>query len=41
MIDLHVHSNHSDGTLPPEELVILAVQTGLTAFALTDHYTVS
>ena len=41
MIDLHVHSNHSDGTLPPEELVILAVQTGLTAFALTDHDTVS
>lgn len=41
MIDLHVHSNHSDGTLAPEELVPLAVKTGLTAFALTDHDTVS
>lgn len=41
MIDLHVHSNHSDGTLSPEELVDLAVTTGLSAFALTDHDTVS
>lgn len=41
MIDLHVHSNHSDGTLSPEELVQLAVTTGLSAFALTDHDTVS
>lgn len=41
MIDLHVHSNHSDGTLSPKELVTLAVTTGLSAFALTDHDTVS
>ena len=41
MIDLHVHSDHSDGTLSPEELVTLAEQTGLSAFALTDHDTVS
>lgn len=41
MIDLHVHSNHSDGTLSPEELVTLAIQSGLSAFALTDHDTVS
>lgn len=41
MIDLHVHSNHSDGTLSPEELVALAIKTGLSAFALTDHDTVS
>ncbi len=41
MIDLHVHSNHSDGTLSPEELVTLAKNTGVSAFALTDHDTVS
>lgn len=41
MIDLHVHSNHSDGTLTPEALVTLAAKTGVTAFALTDHDTVS
>lgn len=41
MIDLHVHSNHSDGTLSPEELVALAADSGVSAFALTDHDTVS
>lgn len=41
MIDLHVHSNHSDGTLSPEELVVLAESEGVSAFALTDHDTVS
>ena len=41
MIDLHVHSNHSDGTCSPEELVFLAQQSGVSTFALTDHDTVS
>ena len=39
MIDLHVHSYKSDGTLTPSELVAYAVKKGLTAFALTDHDT--
>ena len=38
-IDLHVHSCMSDGSMTPEELVELAGQTGLAAFALTDHDT--
>lgn len=37
MIDLHVHSNVSDGSDTPEQLVDLAVKASLTAFALTDH----
>ena len=37
MIDLHVHSTCSDGTLSPTELVDYAIQKGLSAFALTDH----
>lgn len=41
MIDLHVHSNHSDGTLSPEELVALAITSDVSAFALTDHDNVS
>ncbi len=41
MIDLHVHSNHSDGTCSPEELVSLAQVAGVSVFALTDHDTVS
>lgn len=40
-VDLHVHSTASDGTLSPEELVKAAVKCGLSAFALTDHDTVS
>ena len=39
MIDLHTHSNKSDGTLSPKELVKLAKDMGLEAIALTDHDT--
>ena len=39
LIDLHVHSNCSDGTYTPEELVAYALEKGLKAFALTDHDT--
>lgn len=38
-IDLHVHSNHSDGTCSTKELVDLAIAQGLKAIALTDHDT--
>lgn len=38
-IDLHTHSNKSDGSLTPAELVRLAASKGLTAIALTDHDT--
>ena len=39
-IDLHVHSNKSDGTYFPTELVDYAIEKGLAAIALTDHDTV-
>lgn len=39
IVDLHVHSNKSDGSLTPTELVQLAAEKGLSAFALTDHDT--
>jgi predicted metal-dependent phosphoesterase TrpH len=35
--DLHIHSTHSDGTLPPEEIVSLARELGLAAISITDH----
>lgn len=38
-VDLHVHSTKSDGSLTPTELVDLAIEKGLRAFALTDHDT--
>jgi len=37
--DLHCHSNFSDGTFTPTELVKLAEKQGLSALALTDHNT--
>ena len=40
IVDLHVHSKASDGTLSPTELVKAAAKCGLAAFALTDHDTV-
>jgi 3',5'-nucleoside bisphosphate phosphatase len=41
LIDLHTHSNASDGSLAPRELVACAVQKGAAAIALTDHDTVA
>ena len=38
-VDLHVHSNKSDGSFSPEELVSYAIEKGLSAFALSDHDT--
>src|SRR5438445_4672612 len=37
--DLHTHSNRSDGTLAPREVVELAAERGLEGVALTDHDT--
>lgn len=41
MIDLHVHSAASDGTMKPDELVKYASEKNLHAIALTDHDTIS
>ncbi|TCK97792.1 hypothetical protein EDC19_0194 [Natranaerovirga hydrolytica] len=41
MIDLHVHSNASDGTMSPEEIIAYAKEKKLSAIALTDHDTIS
>ena len=38
--DLHLHTQFSDGTFPPEELVLHAQKGGLSCIALTDHDTV-
>ena len=38
-IDLHVHSNFSDGSESTEKLIELATAANLAAFALTDHDT--
>ncbi|MCA1649187.1 MAG: PHP domain-containing protein, partial [Acidobacteria bacterium] len=39
MIDLHLHTTASDGTLSPAALVARAAQSGLTTISVTDHDT--
>jgi predicted metal-dependent phosphoesterase TrpH len=41
MIDLHTHSNFSDGTESPTTLLSKAMAHGITTLALTDHDTVA
>ena len=41
MIDLHTHSDASDGDLSPSALISLAFESGITAIALTDHDTMT
>jgi predicted metal-dependent phosphoesterase TrpH len=40
MLDLHLHTHHSDGTWSPTELVEHAVAIGMKHIAVTDHDTV-
>ena len=37
MVDLHSHTDRSDGNLSPEQLVDLACQKGLKVLSITDH----
>ena len=37
MVDLHTHSDRSDGTLSPQQLIDLARRLGLKALSITDH----
>jgi len=41
MIDLHVHTNASDGQYSPSEVVRMAKNIGVSTIAITDHDTVS
>jgi 3',5'-nucleoside bisphosphate phosphatase len=41
IIDLHTHSNCSDGALTPDDLVTRAAAAGVQVLALTDHDTVA
>lgn len=40
MYDLHTHSNYSDGSYTPEELIVRSHNSELSLVALTDHDTV-
>ena len=40
IIDLHIHSNASDGSYSPTEIVQMSHKLGLKAIAITDHDTI-
>ncbi|MGI6732692.1 MAG: PHP domain-containing protein [Anaerovoracaceae bacterium] len=37
MIDMHLHTYYSDGTMSPEELIRRAAERGVKTLAITDH----
>ena len=39
-IDLHAHTNYSDGELTPDELIKLAIKNNVGTLAITDHDTI-
>ncbi|MBN2557564.1 MAG: PHP domain-containing protein [Clostridia bacterium] len=40
MVDLHIHTTASDGSVKPGKLVEMALEMGLSAIAVTDHDTI-
>lgn len=40
-IDLHTHTNYSDGELSPEELIKLAISKNIGTISITDHDTIN
>ena len=38
--DLHIHTNYSDGTMTPEEVVDEAIRRGVSTISITDHDTI-
>ena len=40
-IDLHIHSDASDGTYSPDQILAQALDSNIAAIALTDHDTIS
>ncbi len=41
IVDLHTHSNISDGSYTPSEIIQQAHRIGIGAIALTDHDTIA
>lgn len=40
LIDMHTHTNYSDGDLSPQELIRLAIDKNIGVLAITDHDTI-
>lgn len=39
--DLHIHSNYSDGTMAPEDIIDNAINLGVKSISITDHDSIS
>lgn len=39
--DLHIHSNYSDGTMSPEEIIKKSIELGVKNISITDHDSIS
>ena len=39
LLDMHVHTNYSDGQFSPDEVIQLAINAGIGIVAITDHDT--
>ena len=39
LIDMHVHTNYSDGQFSPDEVIQLAINAGIGLVAITDSDT--
>ena len=37
VVDLHMHSVYSDGSMEPKDLILMGKERGLKIMALTDH----
>ena len=37
LMDLHIHTNFSDGILPPKEIIDRAAQNKVSVISITDH----
>ena len=35
--DLHIHSNYSDGNMTPEDIIKIAIESGVKSISITDH----
>ena len=40
IIDLHIHSTHSDGFLSPKEIIDTASNNNVNVLAISDHDTI-
>lgn len=41
LIDMHIHTNYSDGEFSPDEIIKMAINLGISTMAITDHDTIN